>query len=278
MAKSIDAALIREYEAHKDCSKEEMEEYLKSLPPSERERFQAYAAKMEREKRKKEQKKKEEAQNRIGCLLTVVIFAGLIGLMAYFQDNESAEESKPAPQAKQETRDSGKQSTAAAVESEDDEEKDKDAKIKALKLAAFNKWTEETDRQAEIVDSNWKLLWEGALAAMSKGEAERKEASQNIESFEKKLNEIKLVFAKMEASKHLTKPEQEKLKEANAEYVVWIEEREKACGEMKEIVDKNLTPEKLQEIEAAIKKSDEKREKIKSRIIEFQKGMGLIPE
>ncbi len=277
MAKDIDAALIREYEAHKDCSKEEMEEYLRTLPPSERERFQMYAAKMEREKRKKEQKKKEEQQNRIGCLLTVVIFAGLIGLMAYFQDNESAEESKPAPQAKQETRDSGKQS-AASVEAEENDDKDKDAKAKALKLAAYNKWTEETDRQAEMVNSNWKLLWESALSAMSKSESERKEVAKNIKNFEKKLEESKPVFSKMEFSKHLTKDEQEKLKEANADYVVWLEERQKACGEIVEIVYKDLTPEKLKEIEEAIKKSDDKMKKIKSRIIEFQKGMGLIAE
>lgn len=277
MAKDIDAALIREYEAHKDCSKEEMEEYLRTLPPSERERFQMYAAKMEREKRKKEQKKKEEQQNRIGCLLTVVIFAGLIGLMAYFQDNESAEDAKPAPQAKQETKDSGKQA-AVSAESAESEENDKDAKAKALKLAAYNKWTEETDRQAEMVNSNWKMLWKSILSAMSKGESERKEVAKNLKSFEKKLEESKPVFSKMEFSKHLTKDEQEKLKEANADYVVWLEERQKACGEAIEIVDKDLTPEKLKEIEESIKKSDDRMKKIRARIIEFQKGMGLIPE
>lgn len=279
---SKNANLEREYEAHKDCTPEELEEYLKSLPPSERERYKEYAANVERKKKRAEQAKKEEKQNRLGCIIAIVVFAALIGAMAYFQDSQEETESKPKPAVTEEKESNGKASKSSATFTEenagDASDKTKDAKAKQQKQAAFSKWTSATDKQVEIVEANWKILWEGALNAMSKGDAEKKKAKENIESFEKRLEESKQVFLKMEASKALTKDEQEKLLEANADYVVWVDERKEAAKEVKEIIDKDLTPEKLKQIEEGVKKSNANMKKIKSRIIEFQKGMGLISE
>ncbi|MBO6305517.1 MAG: hypothetical protein J6M62_10655 [Selenomonadaceae bacterium] len=276
MAK-IDANLMRDYEAYKDCSKEELDEYLKTLPPSKREAYLEYAAKMKAKQAAKAAEKKKESQGQIGCLIAVLIFAGVIGITAYFQD-KGEEEAPPAP-PKVEQKASESKSAAAVVAGDENGDADKkdDAKTKELKKMEFAKWNEATERRISAIDDGWKNLWNNVLAAFSKGDADKSKARQDIENFNKKLEEYKAQFKEQKFSEHLSKEERDKLKEANEDFVVWIDERKDACDDLEKLAEKGeISPEKLKAIEEALKKSDTKMRTKKAAIEEFQRGMGLL--
>ena len=276
MAK-IDANLMRDYEAYKDCSKEELDEYLKTLPPSKREAYLEYAAKMKAKQAAKAAEKKKESQGQIGCLIAVLIFAGVIGIAAYFQD-KGEEEAPPAP-PKVEQKASESKSAAAVVAGDENGDADKkdDAKTKELKKMEFAKWNEATERRISAIDDGWKNLWNNVLAAFSKGDADKSKARQDIENFNKKLEEYKAQFKEQKFSEHLSKEERDKLKEANEDFVVWIDERKDACDDLEKLAEKGeISPEKLKAIEEALKKSDTKMRTKKAAIEEFQRGMGLL--
>lgn len=274
MAK-IDANLMRDYEAYKDCSKEELDEYLKTLPPSKREAYLEYAAKMKAKQAAKAAEKKKESQGQIGCLIAVLIFAGVIGITAYFQD-KGDEEAPPAPPKVEQKASESKSAAAAGGESENADKND-DAKIKELKKMEFAKWNEATEKRKSAVEDGWKNLWNNVLAALSKGDAEKAKARQDIEAFIKTLEEFKKQFKEQKFSEHLSDAEKDKLKEANDAFAVWIDDRKDACNDLKELAEKgDIPPEKLKAIEDAIKKSDTKIQLTQSAVEEFQKGMGLL--
>lgn len=275
MAK-IDANLMRDYEAYKDCSKEELDEYLKTLPPSKREAYLEYAAKMKAKKEAKAAEKKKESQGQMGCLIAVLAFAVIIGITAYFQDRED-EAPPPAPPKVEQKSSESKSSAAVAGGESDNADKKDDAKTKELKKMEFAKWNEATERRISAIDDGWKNLWNNVLAAFSKGDAEKAKARQDIENFNKKLEEYKAQFKDQKFSEHLSKEERDKLKEANADFVVWIEDRKDACDDLEKLAEKGeISQEKMKAIEEALKKSDAKMRTKKAAIEEFQRGMGLI--
>lgn len=273
----VDANLMREYEAYKDASKEELDEYLSKLPPSKRQAYLDYAAKMEAKKAAKEEKKKKESQGQLGCLIAVLVFAAIIGITAYFQENEDKKEAPAPPKAVEQQQSKSESKSAAAVVSpeSDSDSKNDDAKLKELKKMEVAKWSESTNSQLKAVDEGFKNIWNMLLASISEGSKDKAKTRQNIEDFAKKLDEIKESLKNQKFSEHLTSDERDKLKEANEGYIEWIDERKDAAEELKDLAESDIPPEKLKQIEDALKKSDEQLFKTKSAVEEFQKGMGF---
>lgn len=272
----VDANLIRDYEAYKDASKEELEEYLSKLPPSKRQAYLDYAAKMEAKKAAKEEKKKKESQGQLGCLAAVLVFAGIIGITAYFQDNEDKKDAPAPPKVVEQQSKSESKSAAAVVSPESSNSKNDDAKLKELKKMEIARWSESTNNQLKATDEGFKNLWNLILASISEGNKDKAKTRQNIDDFNKMLEGIKESLKNQKFSEHLSKDERDKLKEANEDYIVWIDERKDAADDLKKLIEKSdIPPEKLKEIEETLKKSDEQLFKTKSAIEEFQKGMGF---
>lgn len=279
MAK-IDANLVREYEAYKDASKEELDEYLSKLPPSKRQAYLDYAAKMEAKKAAKEAEKKRQKQSQIGCIVAIIVFVAVIGITAYFQNSEDKESPSQSPSPKIEDTSSSSTKSAAATTvisgGESSDSKGDDAKIKELKKAEVAKWVGSTNEQLRAVDEGWKNLWNNTLVIISEGNKDNAKAHQNIDEFNKKLEEIKANLKNQKFSKQLTNEEIDKLKSANEGYVLWIEERQELCNDLKELTESKDSSNKVKKIEEAVKKSDNQLFKTKSVVEDFQKGMGLI--
>ena len=275
---SVDANLMREYEAYKDASKEELDEYLSKLPPSKRQAYLDYAARMEAKKAAKEEKKKKESQGQIGCLIAVLVFAAVIGITAYFQDKEDKTDA-PAPSKTVEQQSKSESKSAAVVvspeSSDSSESQNDDAKLKEMKKMEVARWSESTNSQLKAIDDGFKNIWNMVLASIANDNKDKTKTRQNIEDFNKRLDEIKESIKNQKFSEHLTKDEKDKLKEANEGYIVWIDERKEATEELKELYESDIPPEKLKEIEDALKKSDEQLFRTKSAVEEFQKGMGF---
>lgn len=271
----VDANLMRDYEAYKDASKEELDEYLSKLPPSKRQAYLDYAARMEAKKAAKEEKKKKENQGQLGCLIAVLVFAGIIGITAYFQEDEEKQAPPAPPKVEQQSKGESK-SASVAENSSDNKADNKNDNAKELKKMEIAKWNETTNNHLKAIDEGWKNLWNEVLAAISDSSKDKSKVRQNIEDFSKKLDETKAALKNQKFSEHLTKDEIDRLKEANEDYIVWIEERKDVSENLSELTKGEITPEKLKEIEEALKKSDDKLFKTKSAVEEFQKGMGLL--